>query len=274
MMVGLITQLPKEEFEVVVITTRGKGDLISRAIEAAADDLLYLPQSFFDAQRAIGELKLDLLFFADIGMDVRTYFLAFARMAPVQCVTWGHPDTTGIPNMDYFVSGEQIEPQGGVEHYSEELYQLPAPPTYYPFPEIPDGLKVRADFGISQTRTLYLCPQSAVKFHPDIDQLFAGVLRNDDDADIYVVEGAVGHWTEQLRQRWRVTIPDVAARIHVLPRQTPEDFLALQSAADVILDTPHFSGGNTSYEAFALAKPIVTLDSAFMRGRVTQVCIG
>ena len=269
MMVGLITQLPKEEFEVVVITTRGKGDQLSRAVEAAADVLLYLPEPFFDAQRAIGELELDLLFFADIGMDVRTYFLAFARMAPVQCVTWGHPDTTGIPNVDYFVSGEQIEPKHGAEHYSEELYRLPAPPTYYPFPEIPDGLKVRADFGISQTRTLYLCPQSAVKFHPDIDQLFAGVLRNDDDADIYVVEGAVGHWTEQLRERWRVTIPDVAARIYVLPRQTPEDFLALQSAADVILDTPHFSGGNTSYEAFALAKPIVTLDSAFMRGRVT-----
>ncbi|MBN06661.1 MAG: hypothetical protein CMM45_02365 [Rhodospirillaceae bacterium] len=270
MMIGFITQLPKDEFEIVVITTRGKGDLISRAIEAAADDLLYLPQSFFDAQKTIGELKLDLLFFADIGMDVRTYFLAFARMAPVQCVTWGHPDTTGIPNVDYFVSGEQIEPQDGVEHYSEKLYQLPAPPTYYPFPEIPDGLKVRADFAISQTRTFYLCPQSAVKFHPDIDQLFAGVLRNDDDADIYVVEGAVGHWTEQLRERWRVTIPDVAARIFVLPRQTPEDFLALQSAADVILDTPHFSGGNTSYEAFAMAKPIVTLDSAFMRGRVTS----
>ena len=154
----------------------------------------------------------------------------------------GHPDTTGIPNVDYFVSGEQIEPQDGVEHYSEKLYQLPAPPTYYPFPEIPDGLKVRADFAISQTRTFYLCPQSAVKFHPDIDQLFAGVLRNDDDADIYVVEGAVSHWTEQLRERWRVMIPDVAARIFVLPRQTPEDFLALQSAADVILDTPHFSG--------------------------------
>ena len=141
-------------------------------------------------------------------MDVRTYFLAFARMAPVQCVTWGHPDTTGIPNVDYFVSGEQIEPKDGANHYSEELYRLPAPPTYYPFPEIPDGLKVRADFAISQTRTFYLCPQSAVKFHPDIDQLFAGVLRNDDDADIYVIEGAVGHWTEQLRERWR-NDPDV-----------------------------------------------------------------
>ena len=218
----------------MVITTRGRQDQLSRAVEAAADDLLYLPDSFFDAQRAIGELELDLLLFADIGMDVRTYFLAFARLAPVQCVTWGHPDTTGIPNMDYFLSGEQIEPKGGAEHYSEELYQLPAPPTYYPRPEIPSGLRSRQDFGISETKTLYLCPQSAVKFHPDLDYLLAGVLREDDNAEVYVVEGAVGHWTEQLRQRWRVTIPDVAARIHVLPRQTPEDFLALQSAADVI----------------------------------------
>ena len=269
MMVGLITQLPKEEFEVVVITTRGRGDPVSRAIEAAADDLLYLPDSFFDAQRAIGVMELDLLLFADIGMDVRTYFLAFARLAPVQCVTWGHPDTTGIPNMDYFLSSGLIEPEDGAEHYSEELYRLPSPPTYYPRPEIPDGLKTRADFGISENKTLYLCPQSAVKFHPDVDQLLAGVLRGDDDAVVYVVEGAVGHWTEQVRKRWGVTIPDVAARIKVVPRQTPEDFLALQAAADVILDTPHFSGGNTSYEAFALAKPIVTMDSAFMRGRVT-----
>ncbi len=269
MMVGLIAQLPKEEFEVVVITTRGKGDPVSRAIEATADDLLYLPESFFGAQRAIGFMELDLLLFADIGMDVRTYFLAFARLAPVQCVTWGHPDTTGIPNMDYFLSSALIEPEDGAEHYSEVLYQLPSPPTYYPRPEIPDGLKSRTDFGISETKTLYLCPQSSVKFHPDVDQLLAGVLRGDDDAVVYVVEGAVGHWTEQVRQRWRVTIPDVAARIYVVPRQTPEDFLALQSIADVILDTPHFSGGNTSYEAFALAKPIVILDSAFMRGRVT-----
>ena len=45
--------------------------------------------------------------------------------------------------------------------------------------------------------------------------------------------------------------------------------MSLQSAADIVLDTPYFSGGNTSLESFALGKPIVTLQSNLMRGRVT-----
>jgi predicted O-linked N-acetylglucosamine transferase (SPINDLY family) len=36
-----------------------------------------------------------------------------------------------------------------------------------------------------------------------------------------------------------------------------------------MLDTIHFGGGNTSYEAFALGVPIVTLPSPFLRGRIT-----
>ena len=63
------------------------------------------------------------MFYADLGMDIRTYFLAFARLAPVQCVTWGHPDTTGIPNMDYFISSDLIEADGAEKHYSETLYK-------------------------------------------------------------------------------------------------------------------------------------------------------
>ena len=40
-------------------------------------------------------------------------------------------------------------------------------------------------------------------------------------------------------------------------------------AADVLLDTFHFSGGNTSFEAFAVGTPVVTLPSGFLRGRFT-----
>jgi predicted O-linked N-acetylglucosamine transferase (SPINDLY family) len=39
-----------------------------------------------------------------------------------------------------------------------------------------------------------------------------------------------------------------------------------------MLDTPHFGGGNTTYEALAIGTPIVTLPSAFLRGRTTYAC--
>ena len=40
--------------------------------------------------------------------------------------------------------------------------------------------------------------------------------------------------------------------------------------ADVILDTPRWSGGSTSFEAAAAGKVIVTLPGEFMRGRFTM----
>ena len=269
LMQAVIAEISRDEFEVTVITQPGPRDAIARKINDCADHVLMLPPDLAEARQAIAEQELDILFYADIGMDVRSYFLAFARLAPVQCVTWGHPDTTGIPNLDYFVSSDLIEPENADREYSEKLYRLNSLPTKYPMPEIPDEPKSREDFGIGENVTLYLCPQSAIKLHPDIDGVFAGVLAGDSEAVIVIVDGAVGAWTEQALSRVEKTLGDDIGRLKVVPRMSPEDFIALQAAADVILDTPHFSGGNTSFEAFALGKPVVTMDSKFMRGRVT-----
>jgi predicted O-linked N-acetylglucosamine transferase (SPINDLY family) len=40
--------------------------------------------------------------------------------------------------------------------------------------------------------------------------------------------------------------------------------------ADVLLDTPHFTGGYSSLLAFACGVPIVTWPGAYMRGRLTM----
>lgn len=269
LMIGLLRHLPADDFEIVLITQRSQRDPLAREFQKLAAETVFLPDDFWAARQTIAEQELDILFYADIGMDVRTYFLAFARLAPVQCVTWGHPDTTGIPNIDYFVSSDLIEPDGADAHYSEKLHRLSTLPTLYPRPELPDQMTSREALGLSEDETIYLCPQSAIKHHPDLDILFAGILRGDQRGRVVVVEGAVSHWSDQVRERWQDSLPDVADRIHMVPRQSPEDFVALQAAADVILDTPHFSGGNTSFESFALAQPIVTLDGDFMRGRVT-----
>jgi predicted O-linked N-acetylglucosamine transferase (SPINDLY family) len=52
-----------------------------------------------------------------------TYFLAFARVARVQATFFGHPTTSGLPSMDYFLTSELIEmPPGQAQsHYSEQL---------------------------------------------------------------------------------------------------------------------------------------------------------
>jgi predicted O-linked N-acetylglucosamine transferase (SPINDLY family) len=272
LMQGLISSISRKKFEVIIFITDDldvKNDPISRKICESANKLVRLPDNTFDSQITVASETLDILFYPDIGMDIRTYFLAFSRLAHIQCVTWGHPDTTGIPNIDFFISSILIEPVSESEHYSEKLYKLNTLPTFYLPIQIPKKMKNRFEFGLPSSCILYLCSQNIIKYHPDIDIIFTSILQKLPSAKIVILGGVVNEWTNELTKRWSKTIPDVADRIIVLSRQSPEDFLALQSSVDIILDTPYFSGGNTSLESFFLGKPIVTLESNLMRGRVT-----
>lgn len=269
LMRGIIDKLDREIFEVTVFTQPGQRDELAKFINQRADNLVSLPTGFDEARAAVADAKQDILFYADLGMDVRTYFMAFARLAPIQCVTWGHPDTTGIPNIDYFISSDLIEAEGADDHYSETLYQLKTLPTCYSRPEPPTHIRDRESLGLPADKTIYLCPQSAIKFHPDMDQVVARILAEDGNAVFQFLEGTVADWTRQFRQRIDRRLGNDAGRIEILPRVSPDDFLNLLAAADVVVDTPHFSGGNTSYEAFAMGTPIAGHAGKFMRGRVT-----
>lgn len=266
---GLVAELPRDRFEVTVMTYDMALDRDWHTIAKSADHALLLPSKLAEAHEAIAALELDVLLFPDIGMEPATYFLTYARLAPVQAVCWGHPVTTGVPTVDWFVSAEDLETEESDAHYSERLWRLDFPPTYYRRPD-PQGLPAsRADFALPEDRNLYLCPQSAFKFHPDFDRIVGGVLRGDPDGEVILVSVGDSYWIDMLRQRLSRTIPDVANRVRVMERMPRGRFIALMSIADVMLDTLHFSGGNTSFEGLSMGTPIVTMPSGLMRGRVT-----
>jgi predicted O-linked N-acetylglucosamine transferase (SPINDLY family) len=272
LMRGIIAQLSRRQFTVTVFTFPGRQDATTGFLAKHADKTVVLPFQLDDARRHIAQEQVDVLFYADIGMDPLTYFLAFSRLAPVQCVTWGHPTTTGIPTMDYFISSTHLEPEDGNAHYSERLVRFKHPPTYYYQPEKPAPLKSQSDLGLDDSRTVYLCPQNLFKLHPDFDEVIADILKADSKGTAVFIEGHHPHWTDLFVGRLKTGHPEVAQRIRVLPRVLHEDFLRLLAAADVILDPLHWSGGNTTYEALALGVPVVTLPGKLMRGRVTFAC--
>ena len=117
--------------------------------------------------------------YPDIGMEPFTYFLAFARLAPVQCVTWGHPLTTGLDTIDWFLSGESLETEEADAHYTERLVRLRGLPTYYRKPQVAGPAKSRAELGLPESGSLYACPQTLFKFHPEFDRLLAAILQTD-----------------------------------------------------------------------------------------------
>ena len=266
---GRVRHLSREAFEVTVIYAGRHRDEMTLAFEHAADRFVVVPRQVEAARRQIADLGLDILLFTDVGMDALTYTLAFSRMAPVQCVTWGHPDTTGSPTMDYFISSELLEAEEGDEHYSETLVRLPNLGTYYVRPELSGPARPRAYFGLAAERHVYLCPQTLFKFHPDFDAALSGILRADPLGEVVLINGRVANWTERLQRRFARTLGEDASRVHFLPAQPNADFLQLLRLADVLLDPFPFGGGNSSYEALAMGTPIVTWPSRFLRGRIT-----
>jgi predicted O-linked N-acetylglucosamine transferase (SPINDLY family) len=269
---GLVAMLDRKRFELTAIFIPPvPNDDYSRAIAASAEHTLVLPSTLGGARSAIAQLELDVLFYQDIGMDPFTYFLAFARLAPVQCVSFGHPDTSGIPSLDWYISLERFEPAGAEAQYSERLWRIPEVGNlaYYYHPARGFKPPTRDELGLPREARLYTCPQALQKLHPDFDRLLAEILRSDGDARLVLI--ALGHeaWPPILMQRLRKSMPDVLDRVLMLPRMKHDRFLGLLAVSDVVLDTPHFNGYNSSLETFAVGTPIVTRPGPLQRMRHT-----
>lgn len=270
---GIIEKLDRSRFEVIVIHIGTPiKDTLHNWINSKADKVIYTDgNSLQSAREAISSIKLDIAFWQDIGMNPFSYFLAFSRLAPVQVTTFGHPDTTGIPNMDYFISSEFYETQNSDENYSEKLIRLPDAGTlsyyYHPQPAADLG---RDHFGLSSSDNIYICPQTLFKIHPVMDDIFSKILEKDHRARFILIEPRETNMKPALLKRILKKYPHLESNLTFIPRITnPATYKALLKCSDVMLDTVYFNGQNTNLEAFSVGLPIVTLPSPLQRGRHT-----
>ena len=204
-------------------------DRTGRAFREAADTFVLLPDEVARARQTIVDCQLDVLLFTDVGMDPLTNVLAYSRMAPVQCVTWGHPVTTGSPAMDYFISSTRLEIPAADDHYSERLVRLEDLTVCYSPPAVPAMAVARDQFGFTKDDHLYVCPQTLFKIHPEFDVILRDILQSDPRGQLVLLDGQYPIWQIRLRERFRRTMPDVMHRIRFLPAMHHGQFLALCS---------------------------------------------
>ncbi len=261
-----ITDLPREEFEVIVYHLYPGVDGLARRLAARADRFhhcaMWRPSRLAPLIR---DDALDVLMYPELGMGEVTFALAALRLAPLQCAGWGHPVTTGHDTVDVFFSVAAMEPDDAAKHYTERLVPLPGIGTHYVAPSMP-AMTSRQSIGLPARGPLLLCPQSLFKIHPENDTLFARVLDALPGASLVVFEGRDPNLTAQFKAR--LAVAGIAAdRVTTLRQCGHEEFLQINMLCDVMLDTLHWSGGNTSLDALACGLPIVTLPGKFMRGR-------
>lgn len=231
---------------------------------------LTMDESMFDEVRKIGEVsgKIDLApiadndftvaYFPDIGMTPHSILLANMRLAPIQIASPGHSVSTWGADIDYFISGDQVEiPDHPERNYSERLVLLP-------------------DCGVIHNQPLYT-PTGRTKTIPDFIVNCPWFAQKVNAKFVRLLQRIIDESPKRLRFRVFVGsslsrqgdfLPFVTdlgnslrgAAIEVVANRPYNDYMGLMEEGDISIDSFHFGGCNTIADSLFLRKPTVTYD--------------
>lgn len=270
---GMLQNLDLGKIELQIYYLGREIDQETLFAKEHCDKLIQGPKALAEWVDTIQRFNPDVLIYPEIGMHTLTTQLASLRLAPAQAAMWGHPHTTGLPTIDYFLSAEDFEPNDAASHYTETLVRLPRLGCTYP------ALSVRSEnldlgsIGLSDDTPILLCPGSAFKYGPRHDALWTGLAKQVGRCQIvFVVGNKLQGRSEALKsrlisafEREHLRFDDHVRFVRWLSRG---EFFGLMQKSAVFLDSPGFSGFNTVMQGVEAGVPVVSLDGAFMRGRL------
>jgi predicted O-linked N-acetylglucosamine transferase (SPINDLY family) len=245
---------------------------MSSAAVACVDHSVTGARSVVDWATVIRDRGVDALIFPEIGMNETTLGLAAMRLARRQFAAWGHPETSGLPTVDGYLSAEFFEPPEAEAHYTEPLQRLPNLGVHcrpYGVPPAPVDLE---RLGIPGKGPLLLCPGVPFKYRPQDDVILVEIARRLGRCSFVFFQHEVAELSHKLQARITAAFQsaklDPANHLVWIPWQPRDAFFGLLRQADVYLDTIGFSGFNTMMQAVECHLPCVTYQGRFMRGRL------
>ncbi len=243
---GIFENLSSEKFQVIQYSTRSL--------------------SFEDLCSKIRADNLHALVYLSLKSNPTAFQLAALRLSAVQCVTWEQGLTTGLPTIDYFLSGDLLEPVGADGHYSETLVRLPNLFSYYrQVPATsPAENEEQSTQGLREGSVRFLCGQPVVNYLPEQDQVLVDIAKLVPNAQFVFLGGKDQSLADALKKRVSVCFEeaglDAEQFIVVLPSVNMEH-------VQIFLDSLHLNDFGPAIEALGARLPVLTTAGEFMRGR-------
>jgi predicted O-linked N-acetylglucosamine transferase (SPINDLY family) len=229
--------------------------------------------------------KLDVLIYPEIGMDPLTLLLASLRLAPVQAATWGHPETTGLPTMDLFISADGLEPSRASENYTEQLIRLPNLGVYVE-PLSPAILKTGLrSLDLPTNEPILLCAGAPFKYSPIHDHVWVRIAEGlkkklfskSSGGRLVFFRSRREAMDRMLENRLRAVFDRAGVEfdrhVSIIPNLDRPRFFGLMRQSALMLDSLGFSGFNTALQAIECDLPVLSFEGEFMRGRLASAIL-
>ncbi len=275
---GWLERLDRARFVVSAFHTGSETDAVTAQAAGLADRFVSGARPLAAWREAVLAGEPDVVLYPEIGMDPVAAHLAAHRLAPVQAMSWGHPVTSGMPSIDLFLSSALMEPADGDAHYTERLVRLPGLGTCYE-PEAADVAPAsRASLGLREEAVAFWSGQALYKYRPAHDAVFARIAAGVGDCQFVFIEFArepevTALFRTRLERAFAAYGLEAARHCVFLPSLGAEAFVAAIGACDVVLDTLGWSGGKSTLDGLAQARPVVTLPGPLMRSRHTAAIL-
>ncbi len=271
LVLGWLRNCDRQLFEIYCYHINSEQDALTEKFIVYSDFFHQIADGIEAVCQQIISDRLHVLVFVEVGMHPQMIQMAALRLASVQCTTWLHPVTSGLPTIDYFLSSDAMEPENAEEHYLEQLIRLPKLGISYTKQIISEQTKSRSDFQLRDDKIVYLSCQSLSKYLPQHDYIFPEIARKLSESQFVFIANQKPSITEKFQQRLKQAFDRYGLNSEdycvILPRQTLISYWQLNLLSDIFLDTFSWSGGVTTLEAIACNLPIVTCPGELMRSR-------
>lgn len=271
---GWLKHLDRTRFDVRLFHLGSTNDVETALAKSMATHYTHGKSDIVEWTQQILGHQLDVLIYPEIGMDPITVKLASLRLAPVQAAAWGHPLTTGLPSIDYFLSADALEPPAADAHYTEKLVRLPGLGVCLEAQNTVPREVDPAALGIREGVPLLVCAGTPFKYTPRHDAVLVEIARRLGECQFVFFTPQPPELAARLRRRLERAFAEAgleaSAFVTWVPWQDRASFHGLMSHADAYLDTLGFSGFNSALQAIECALPIAAWEGPFLRGRLAS----
>jgi protein O-GlcNAc transferase len=260
--------LDRDQFDIRCLAQSTAQDQIARRFRAACSEWVEVDcmtdAALVEAARARNiDILIDL---GGYGQAARMPACA-NRLAPVQ-IKWvgSQSHSSGLAEMDWFVTDRWETPDGFEPLYSEKLLRLPdGYVCYSPPPNAPDVVALSA---LKNGFVTFGCFNNLAKITPRVIETWATILHRVPEARMILKTHQFSDTPTAARIRGDFAALGIASdRIELRGSSAHRVFMGEYGDVDIVLDPFPYSGGLTTCEALWMGVPTITLPGEIFASR-------
>lgn len=255
----LIQHHDRTDFEIYIYSESSVSDEMTDQFRSHADHWhSTIGQSDVQVANQIEADKLDILICLAGRFNLNRPTVAAHRAAPIQ-ISYHDCATSGLTEMDYWLTDGSLNPEDTSELFTEELYRLPVFYQFSPTPDLPAVSKLPYD---QNGLITFGCFNKPEKINDHVIALWSNVLSAIPHSrlflkyrDYFQDPFLISHWQNKF-SHFGITEDRLILTGNIDDR---EDHLALYNEVDIALDPFPFNGATTTHEAMVMGVPVIAL---------------